>query len=159
MGAYTDALDLGYWEGLRYGPAYPDQPNPFTGSNPGSPEWPSQAATNAMVAEVTRQLAAVHSTLQVPMPYTTAFKDWRDDPFGAAMHAWNPGVMSDQVMAALMQPRPGAGLFICGEAYSRHQGWAQGALMSAENVVEALGLAPPPWLPGTTSSTPVPAPA
>lgn len=107
-----------------------------------------------MVAEATRQLSAVHSTLQVPMPYTTAFKDWRDDPYGAAMHAWNVGVMSDPVMASVMQPRPGAGLFICGESYSRHQGWSQGALMSAEAVVEAMGLAPPPWLQGAAAPAP-----
>lgn len=154
MAGYTDALELGYWDGLRDGPAYPDQPNPFTGRYPGSPEWPAQAVTSAMVAEATRQLAAVHSTLQVPMPYTTAFKDWSDDPYGAAMHAWNVGVMSDQVIAKLVQPRAGAGLFICGESYSRHQGWSQGALMSGELVAEAMGLAPPPWLQAAAAPAP-----
>lgn len=147
MASYTDALELDFWEGLRNGPAYSDLPNPFTGRYPGSPQWPAQAATTAMVTEATRQLAAVHSTLTVPMPYTTAFKDWRDDPYGAAMHVWNVGVMSDQVSAQMVQPRSGAPLFICGETYSTKQGWAQGALLTAEAVVEALGLAPPPWLP------------
>jgi monoamine oxidase len=147
MASYTDALELDFWEGLRNGPLYPDQPNPYSQEYPGSANWGQQQATAAMVNEATRQLATVHPTLSVPAPYSTSFRDWRDDPYGGAMHAWNVGVMSDSVIDAVMQPRAGANLFICGESYSRKQGWAEGAITTAEAVVETLGLAPPSWLP------------
>jgi monoamine oxidase len=146
MASYTDALELDYWHGLRCGPAYPDQPNRFTHQHPGSPEWRQQTATGAMVAEATRQLATVHPMLTVPAPYTTAFKDWSDDPYGGAAHEWNVGVISDAVIEQIVQPRDGAALYICGEAYSRKQGWAEGALDTAEAVMQRMGLAPPEWL-------------
>ena len=146
MASYTDALELDYWRGLRGGPAYPDQPNPLTQQYPGSPEWREQVATSAMVTEATRQLASVHPMLTVPAPYTTAFKDWGDDPYGGAVHVWNVGVMSDAVIDQIVQPRAGAPLFICGEAYSRRQGWAEGAVNTAEAVMQRMGLAPPEWL-------------
>jgi len=147
MASYTDALELEFWEGLRHGPLYPGQPNPYIDRHPGSPDWQQQIATTAMVTEATRQLATVHSTLTVPLPYTASFKDWRDDPYGGAMHAWNVGARSDSVIDQVLQPRPGASLFICGEAFARKQGWAQGALTAAEAVVQKLGLPPPDWLP------------
>jgi lysine 2-monooxygenase len=35
---------------------------------------------------------------------------------------------------------------ICGEAYSSHQAWVQGALLSAESVLQnSLGMAAPGW--------------
>ncbi len=145
MASYTDALELDYWHGLRFGPAYQDQPNPFAQQHPGSADWRRQAATAAMVAEATRQLATVHPMLTVPAPYTSAFKDWSDDPYGGAIHEWKVGVLSDAVIERVVQPRHGAAFYICGEAYSRKQGWAEGALETAEAVVQRMGLAPPDW--------------
>jgi monoamine oxidase len=146
MASYTDAVELDYWHGLRRGRAYPDRPSRFTEEHPGSPEWHEQAATSAMVSEATRQLASVHPMLTVPAPYTTAFKDWGDDPYGGAVHVWNVGVTSDDVAERMLQPRAGAPLYVCGEAYSRKQGWAEGALDAAEAVVQRIGVAPPHWL-------------
>ena len=40
---------------------------------------------------------------------------------------------------------PLAGLYVTGEAFSTNQGWVEGALDSAEDVLQTrLGLAPPP---------------
>jgi monoamine oxidase len=45
-------------------------------------------------------------------------------------------------------PMQGANLYVCGEAYSNMQGWVQGALNSAELMLEEnFNLSRPAWLP------------
>ena len=44
------------------------------------------------------------------------------------------------------QPDPAVPLYVCGESYSHDQGWAEGALDTAEQVVRKLGLDAPAWL-------------
>jgi hypothetical protein len=44
-------------------------------------------------------------------------------------------------------------VFICGEAYSHGQGWVEGALETAEAMLQGhFGLRPPPYLAGSPSS-------
>ena len=50
-------------------------------------------------------------------------------------------VVSDKIL----QPVADVPVFICGEAYSHQQGWVEGALATAENMLQRhLGLGPPP---------------
>ena len=47
----------------------------------------------------------------------------------------------------ILQPRPFYPVFICGEAYSHGQGWVEGALATAEGVLQKhLGIEAPTWL-------------
>ncbi len=150
MASYTDSLQLSYWEGLRQGPAFTPGENPYTGATPGSPAWHRQQATASMVEAATRQLWQLHQRdpSEVPAPYAAAFKDWGDDPYGGAMHAWAVGADSDTAMAAALQPDPRVPLYVCGEAFSRFQGWVEGAFDTAETVLQQrLGLAPPAFAP------------
>jgi hypothetical protein len=71
-----------------------------------------------------------------------AIRDWSKPPFGAACHAWAPKV---EVPAAIHCLRAfglkGSKLHnvhICGEAYSDYQGFIEGSLRSAENVLSSL---------------------
>ena len=70
-----------------------------------------------------------------------AFRDWGDDPFGGGWNSWNIGVRSWEVKKKIVNPfgkdRP---LYICGEAYSDAQGWVEGALQTADMVLEKFGL-------------------
>lgn len=150
MASYTDSLQLSYWEGLRRGPAFAQRANPATDTTPGSPAWHEQDATAAMVAAATDQLGMLHQLdpSEVPAPYAAAFKDWGDDPYGGAMHAWAIGADSDAAMARALQPDPDVPLYVCGEAFSRFQGWVEGAFDTAETVLQQrLGLAPPAFAP------------
>jgi monoamine oxidase len=48
----------------------------------------------------------------------------------------------------MRQPVPDANVYICGEAWSTTQGWAEGALQTAEQVLrQKFGLPGPSWLP------------
>ena len=51
-------------------------------------------------------------------------------------------------MPKIRQPVPGEDVFVCGEAYSINQGWVEGALHTAELMLEEhFGLDRPKWLP------------
>ncbi len=69
------------------------------------------------------------------------------EPYGGAVHHWQVGIDSDAAMAGMVRPLPDLELFVCGEAWSRRQGWVEGALETAEAVLtEHLGLAASAWL-------------
>ena len=95
-----------------------------------------------MVAEVARQLAVIHGLAYTPEVCNAAFRDWGDDPFGGGWNSWNIGVKSEDVKRQIVQPSAQRALYICGEAYSDAQGWVEGALQTAEMVLEKLGVPP-----------------
>lgn len=69
--------------------------------------------------------------------------DWSAAPFGAGVHFWKPGRDSEQVMQTLAafaigQDGRAPQVHICGEAYSDFQGFFEGALRSAQRVLQAL---------------------
>jgi monoamine oxidase len=137
LASYCDTLDATYWEGLSNGPRFQT-----TGPASPDPHWAAQAPSADMVAEVQRQLALFHG-MAVPEPYSAAWMDWSGDPYGGAYNSWNVGVRPDQVAAQILQPDATQPLYVCGEAYSFDQGWVEGALDTAEQVVEKLGVDPP----------------
>lgn len=144
MASYNDTLSTTYWEGLEGGDAFE---NPVgTGRF-----WSEQVPSALMVSEVQRQLAELHGTVTIPEPYAAAYRDWSVDPFGGAFSTWNVGADADAVEARMLQPDPRVPLHVIGSTYSSDQGWAEGALATAEQLVtEHLGVARPPWLPSTS---------
>jgi monoamine oxidase len=140
LATYNDTLDTSYWEGLDLGP-------PFESRTSGDvdPYWASQAPSASMVEEIQTQLGQLHQ-MTVPDPYSAAWMDWSQDPYGGAFNTWNVGVDADAVADAMLQPDPSVPLYVCGEAYSHDQGWVEGALDTAEQVVEKLGVQAPSWL-------------
>ena len=76
------------------------------------------------------------------------FRDWSEDPFGAAAHLWRRGIDGTQVMPRIRRPSD-APVYVCGEAFSATQGWVEGALQTAQHVLEDhLGVPRPAWLAG-----------
>ncbi len=150
---YDDGLDLDYWAGLR------DHPVAFrnervdaadAGHLPGD-AWEDYPAPDLMVNEAHRQLLIMHGLDDHPdlRPYAAAYRDWGDDPFGGGANFWPTHVESYDVARRILQPVPGVPVYICGEAYSHAQGWVEGALATAEAMLQGpLGLPAPPYLPG-----------
>jgi flavin-dependent amine oxidoreductase len=89
-----------------------------------------------------KQLAVVHEkTDTLPDPILVLLKDWSTPPYYVGWHSWNMGVPQWKVAEKLVQPfLNNARIYICGEAFSTEQGWIEGALKSAERVLEKLGL-------------------
>jgi len=101
---------------------------------------------NTVLARIQDQLAQVAGKA-VPAPIALVLKHWSDRPYHAGWHAWNVGARSWEIRDKLLRPFFHANLFTCGEAFSSEQGWIEGALKSAERVLESMGLpSPPSWV-------------
>jgi monoamine oxidase len=100
-----------------------------------------------MVEEVHRQLMELHGVRFAPQPYAAAYRDWSEDPFGGAVHLWKIHEKSWKVIPKMIQPVGSLDVYVCGEAYSNAQTWVEGALETAELILQGkFGLAKPPWL-------------
>ena len=151
MVSYNDLGSVPFWKALEAQTLGPEsifrgRPNPFvTGS--GEPATP-QEITTQMVDTAQALVREIHNLQFVPEPYTAAYHDWSEDPYGAGWHAWKAGVEFWKVMPRIRKPVPEDDVFICGEAYSINQGWVEGALQTAELMLEEhFGLKRPSWLP------------
>jgi monoamine oxidase len=110
------------------------------------PKRGALAAPASMLAEAQRQLAAVHGC-KVPDAIDGTFFNWADAPFGGGWHNWNVSVKSWDVMPRIRRPVEHLNVFVCGEAYSSAQGWVEGAVNTAEMVVETFfDLPRPGWV-------------
>ena len=113
--------------------------------------WDHHPAPKRMVEEMHKQIMEMHGVTDAPAPIDAAFKNWGDDPYGAAVHFWNSGYKSWEVMPAITKPVKDFPCFICGEAWSENQTWAEGSLQTSEIVLQKhFGLSEPDWIPKTT---------
>ncbi len=144
--SYSDGVSVGYWEGVRRtGPKFETRPNPFVG--PEAAINPNTDVSRQMVKRATEQLAEVHGIPNLPEPYAALCMDWNDAPYGGGWHSWNIGVDSSLVMKKVRHPVEDFPVYICGESYSSGQGWAEGAVQTAERMLqEHFGLPMPHWL-------------
>jgi monoamine oxidase len=145
MASYNDGLSTEYWAGLARHPeryTAPDWACP-----PGVPipdHVKALSASAPMVAELQSQLREMHglSALEGPRvapvvpPYVAVYRDWTVEPFGGGWHFWKIGVDANAVMEYMRRPFKDVPLYVCGEAWSRQQGWVEGALETADLVLE-----------------------
>lgn len=153
---YNDGLNVEFWGGLR--PSGAASAEVIEGCKPQSrgennnvrlgDNWNSHRGPAEMVAEMHREVMAVHNVRSAPQPVQAAYADWSDDPFGAGAHLWKQGVKSWSVVEEMTQPVADFPCYVCGEAYSTTQTWVEGALETSEIVLQKrLGLPAPRWLP------------
>lgn len=170
--AYNDATNVDFWDGLS-GAKTPSMHNPaalehFRRIAPGVPlyepqsqtkvtdgdefggrlrkNWDEHKAPKRMVMEMHRQLRRIHDIQYAPKPIAAAYMDWSVDPYGGGVHFWNRGYRSWDVLHQMTQPVDGFPCYICGEAYSTNQTWVEGALQTAEIVLQNhLGLEKPSY--------------
>ena len=69
-------------------------------------------------------------------------RDWGRDPYGAACHIWKPGIrswkVSQELEAFSLNESETKNVHICGEAFSDFQGFMEGSLRSANNVMKKM---------------------
>jgi hypothetical protein len=164
--AYNDQASASFWGGYQTGPLGPHDtaqagPILFEGkagdwTPPGDKvaerrlkNWKDHKAPHDMVMEMHAQLMEMHGVSDAPAPVDAAFMDWMNAPYGGAVHFWNPGYKSWEMLDRITQPVDGLNAFIVGEAYSTVQTWVEGVFQTAEIALQKrLGMAPPPWVPG-----------
>ncbi|MEM7442911.1 MAG: FAD-dependent oxidoreductase [Pseudomonadota bacterium] len=152
MGSYNSGAVRGYWDALRPLPANASasgdadvQPaTMMTGSclDLNTDRWCQHRVPERLLDEASRQLSLLHGVSPAPEIVDAAYRDWNDDPFGGGWHFWNVGVNSQDAIPQIVQPSRQHPLYICGEAYSGTHGWVEGALQTADMVLERFNLAP-----------------
>lgn len=142
---YNDAASVAFWEGLRPSES---QVVPSAGAACGvqglsqddnvrlRDNWRTHDAPVEMVAELHRQVLALHDVQSAPKPLDAIYVDWSDDPFGAGVHLWNRGAQSWRTAEEMTQPIEDFPCYVCGEAYSTMQTWVEGALQAADMVLQ-----------------------
>ncbi len=154
--AYNDQTGVEFWGGLRdtgrysmrtfsseeIPPSVPSDHEQYLRNN-----WQTQKAPTAMVQEMHRQLMAMHGMDYAPDPIDAAFMDWSQDPYGGGVHFWNIGEKSWERVHEVVKPVEDFPCFICGEAWSTNQTWVEGALETAELVLQDhFKLPAPDWI-------------
>lgn len=160
MASYNDIGTVPFWKGLEKGTRYrgyrpcciePDirdviPPTEFD-------------ATEEMVLEANQQIAELHAMPDIPMPYSAVYHTWNEDPYGGGWHEWKAGYRLDEIMCRMRKPVDDQDIFIVGEAYSYGQGWVEGALDTAESMLEDyFDLKRPSWLDPSYPLMPNPCP-
>lgn len=97
-----------------------------------------EPAPPAMTQRVGELLRESHPTLEIPEPDGSAFMHWGSDPYETGWAFWRSGYRSDEIIERATQPEPDVPIFIAGEAFSRSQGWVEGALETAQEVVDRI---------------------
>ncbi|MBV9280145.1 MAG: FAD-dependent oxidoreductase, partial [Chloroflexi bacterium] len=157
MASYDDARAVDYWKGMEQPPEERARNRPhlrqaltalaaaaFTGGGaaPGAghvdPPPNLHEAPEAMRQRAKEQLALLHgmSVEDIPDPRVGAYADWSLDPWGGGWNFWQPQVDVRDVMTRVKRPLGDLDVYIVGEAYSGQQGWVEGALTTAELVLE-----------------------
>jgi len=154
MVSYNDLGSVPFWKALEAQTLGKDsifrgRPNPFV-PNDGWRVATPFAITEQMVRAAQELVTEIHGLKFIPEPYTAAYHDWSEDPYGAGWHAWKAGTRFWEIMPKIRKPVKDDDVFICGEAYSINQGWVEGALQTAELMLEEhFGLRRPSWLPAS----------
>ena len=145
MASYNDGRSTSFWSAYLQLDRFGQHNPPYMGRHGGQLKQ-SLVAPHDMVMEIQRQLKEMHN-FDIPNPLGAIYYDWMEDPFGGAWYFWNPHVRSWEVAPRIRQPMPGYNVFLCGDCYSENQGWVEGALNTAEMVLETeFGLPRPNWV-------------
>ena len=143
---YDDGQNVDFWAGFR---SEQSRAASMLAGDDGHAKWSDFEAPPNMIAELHRQVVELHDVRSAPLPYAAAWFDWGQDPYGGGVNFWNPGVKSWELIPRVAHPRPELPVFIVGEAYSKAQGWVEGALQTSELVLQGsyFGLEAPPLPP------------
>ncbi|HWX84419.1 MAG TPA: FAD-dependent oxidoreductase [Xanthobacteraceae bacterium] len=149
LASYDDMNYSDFWRVVEQSGDYTVAPSqklqPLTGPT-------SVPVDSAFANLLLKQLAEVHGTTfeNIPTPMAVYFQDWGQDPFGGGYHGWSSHYNICQAMdyirapyQKIMQNPQGHQIYIIGSCYSFDQAWVEGALCTAESVLQDfLGLPP-----------------
>lgn len=138
---YCDFNNTNFWHGLQN--IEPMFTSPMQEKQNAKRPQTLYPASQAVVAEARKQLAALFDVNWVPEPVLTSYRLWNgEEDFEYAYHQWKLGVVDSEVRCYLAAPRKN--LHFCNESISDMQGWVNGSIRSVNLVLEHFGLSPMP---------------
>jgi monoamine oxidase len=145
MASYSDYRAVSYWSGFTH---LFDAPGTHLLGGAPSPTALRDDTLGVLLDPAERQVIAMHGYIgELPKHTWADYADWTPEGSGAAWHEWLPGINVLDSVKDMRHPFPKVPLYICGEAYSMTQGWVEGAVRSAELMLqEQFQLDWPTWL-------------
>jgi hypothetical protein len=138
MASYSDEHYVDFWEPLVKDPAREAQ---ILKQIALGIQSSTHAASQRIIDKAEAQLKIMHGKA-IPKADVGVVKEWKQ-----AWHYWNVHVKPWELATEMITPLGSeVGIFLCGEAYSLEQGWVEGALKSAERVLQKVGLDQPAWI-------------
>jgi hypothetical protein len=133
VGLYCDAPWAAYWAALV------DEDENW---RPGEQIRPSMNVGHGLRETLAMWIQRMFELQHSPTIMEWGIRDWGSPPFDAGIHLWRPGMDSEEIMRDLSSfalcKKSTAQVSICGEAYSDVQGFLEGAIRSANRVVERI---------------------
>jgi len=154
LATYADGRTESFWDAL-YTPEkranrFPITERAFAGMDKAMwAELEALVAPQDFTLTLQALLAEMHrvSPAEIPNPSPPLAKNWAEDPYGGGWHFWRPGINVAKTLPRVRQPLDSTPVYICGESYANQQGWVEGALTSAEHVMQKyFNLRAPTWL-------------
>lgn len=147
MAGYHDGESVEFWDGFK-GNALSDARLRRRVDGDITVDDPRDVPAT-LLSEAQRQVRQIHGEhLEIPEPLDGLYFNWQQDPFGGGWHTWRVHRRSEEIMPRIRKPVEDLPVYICGEAYSQEQGWVQGALHTAEHVLqEHFQISRPSFLP------------
>lgn len=140
---YCDFMNINFWKALQSNG--PDFSSPmqekYNKQNPQSIFPASQAVVDAAIGFFKQ----IFNTNYIPDPVLTSARIWQgtslfnvepSEQFDYGVHQWGLHADDKKVIKYMTQPFDQIPMYTCGEAYSDYQGWVEGALRSANLVLE-----------------------
>lgn len=155
MASYHDGSSRNFWIGMLKEEQesadlkffLPNNQFSFHSPDLNDQRWRQYLPPAVIVDELQRQLREIHNLEYIPDPYDAAYMDWGTDPYGGGYNLWKIHAKSWEIIPKMIQPVPEVPVYICGEAYSEDQGWVEGALQTAELMLQNhFQLYSPEWL-------------
>lgn len=135
MASYNDISTVPFWKGLEVGEPYGGNETTLKeGIDPNPPA--EYNATQTMVEEAHLQVMQMHDLQKIDKPFAALFHDWSGDPYGGGWHEWKAGYRYDEIIKKMVKPVDEDDVFIVGEAYSNNQGWVEGSLETAADMMD-----------------------
>lgn len=125
---YCDFNKTNFWKGLQnVGPKFTSPLQEKYNRKKPQTVFP---ASQAVVAEIRKQMQLLFGVTNVPEPVFTSYRLWNgEDDFEHAYHQWALNADDKKIMRYLANPLPG--FYVCNEAISDMQGWVNGSLRSS----------------------------
>jgi monoamine oxidase len=145
MASYSDYRSVEFWSGFTH--LFDAPGSHLLGAAP-SPVQLHAESESVLIGPAERQLKQMHGFIgDLPKKTWIGYADWTVEGQGAAWHEWLPGINPMQAIKEMRHPFPNVPMYICGEAYSITQGWVEGAIGSAELMLQQnFQLSWPSWL-------------
>ena len=141
LAAYSDMQADSFWSALERDQPFTQPPSMTKLGSEGGGQAPE--AMCRMAEDMLVKVLSVDGVAPTPSRRIGAYyQDWSQLPYGGGYHAWATHYRAWEVMRDVRRPLPARDVYICGEAYSNGQGWVEGAVCTAESILEDMFLMP-----------------